>query len=89
MSLIEEKLDINTTDGVLYYNALYKKYEGEIATARAVLNTYFNKSVGIGEHSDLLDEFDKHLEILANAQDKLNTLKENFDIVITGNSLKS
>lgn len=67
---------MNTSE--LYYDALKKKYEAQIADAKAVLTTYFTSSVGIGEHSELLVEFDKHMEILANAEDKLEKLKVHF-----------
>lgn len=63
----------------LYFIALEKKYESQVAEAKATLHTYFNSSVGIGEHSDLLEEFDKHVEVLATAEDKLATLRRNFD----------
>jgi len=63
----------------LYFKALEKKYEAQIAEATAILNTYFNSTVGIGEHSELLDEFDKHIENLANAEDKLEKLHKHFN----------
>ena len=56
--------------------ALVKKYEAEIAEAEATLLIYFNTSVGIGEHPQHLEEMDKFLEKMANAKDKLETLKE-------------
>jgi hypothetical protein len=59
-----------------YYEALIAKYQAEILEAKAVLKTYFTNSVGIGEHSDLIDEFDKQLGKLAEAQDKLSSLKD-------------
>ena len=40
-----------------YYDALEAKYIAQIKEAQAVLQTYFQNSVGIGEHSDLLPEF--------------------------------
>lgn len=61
--------------GDKYYEALKLKYLGEIAEAEAVLNTYFTNSVGIGEHSELLPEFDKWVGKLAEAKDKLNALE--------------
>ena len=66
------------TPGKLYFDALIKKYEAQIAEAKANLTLYFNSPVGIGEHSDLLTEFDKWTEQLATASDKLETLKKNF-----------
>lgn len=61
-----------------YAVALELKYRAEIAEAKAVLETYFKRTVGIGEHSDLLTEFDTWIEKLANAEDKLESLKTNF-----------
>jgi arginine utilization protein RocB len=62
----------------LFFDALKKKYEAQIAEAKATLHTYFNSTVGIGEHSELLEEFDKHLDNLAAAEDKLESLEKNF-----------
>ncbi len=64
--------------GGLYYNALKLKYQSLEAEAKANLSIYFDKSVGIGEHSDILLEFDKWITILTDAQDKLATLERNF-----------
>lgn len=63
----------------LLYNALVKKYEAEKAEAMATLNIYFNSSVGIGEHPQHLEEMDKFVDQLASAEDKLESLKINFD----------
>jgi len=61
----------------IYYTALKKRYEAQIEEARANLSLYFsnNHLAAIGEHSDLLAEHDKWIEVLANAQDKLETLE--------------
>jgi len=61
--------------GNAYYEALELKYKAQIAEAEAVLGTYFKNSVGIGEHSELLPEFDKWIAQLAEAKDKLNALE--------------
>jgi len=58
-----------------YFDALEAKYIADIKEAQAVLQTYFQNSVGIGEHSDLLPEFDKWVGQLAEAQDKLKALR--------------
>ena len=42
--------------------------------AEAVLDTYFNRAVGIGEHSDITEEVNKWVEILSTAEDALETL---------------
>jgi hypothetical protein len=56
--------------------ALTLKYESEIAEAEATLLVYFSNPVGIGEHPQHLEEMDKFVEKMANAKDKLETLKE-------------
>lgn len=56
--------------------ALALKYESEVAEAEATLLIYFNNPVGIGEHPQHIEEMDKFVEKLANAKDKLETLKE-------------
>ena len=67
----------------MFYNALTKKYEAEIAECLATLEVYMNKSVGIGEHSDLLTELDKYVTKLATAEDNLVTLQGHKD-ALTG-----
>ena len=64
--------------GKNYYTALCRKYEAEMAEASANLETYFENTTGIGEHSDILPEFDKWVEQYTNAKDKLESLKELF-----------
>jgi len=72
------------TDPLL--NALRKKYEGEIAVAKANINVYTTNPVGIGDHSDLVAAVDSEVERLSNFTDRLRTLnalihtssKENF-----------
>ena len=59
----------------MFYKALIKKYEAEIEECLATLKLYMNKSVGIGEHSDLLAELDKYVSKLAAAEDNLATLQ--------------
>ena len=56
--------------------ALEDKYEAEISAAHATINIYLNNSVGIGEHPQHLDEIDKLFQKIADAQEKLNTLKD-------------
>lgn len=58
------------------YEALCLKYRSEMAEAEATLLIYFNNPVGIGEHPQHLEEMDKFVDKLTNAQDKLGTLKE-------------
>ena len=62
--------------GEAYLNALIKKYEAELDLAKAHLGTYFNDSVGIGEHSMVSDEIDTWIQNGIDAEDKLNFLKK-------------
>ena len=55
--------------------ALEKKYEAVIAEADATINIYLNNSVGIGEHPQHLEEIDKQVQKIADAQEKLQVLK--------------
>ena len=55
--------------------ALDKKYEAEIAAADATIHIYLNNSVGIGEHPQHLDEIDKQLSKIVEAEEKQNALQ--------------
>jgi hypothetical protein len=59
----------------LLQDALELKYLAQIAEAKATLSIYFESSVGIGEHPQHLEEMDKLIAQLAEAEDKLESLK--------------
>ena len=59
-----------------WWNALHDKYEAQISAAHATINIYLNSSVGIGEHPQHIDELDKQLQIIADAEEKLNILED-------------
>ena len=61
--------------------ALVKQYEAEMAAARANIDVYLNNPVGIGEHPDLVAAVDSEMAKIATARDKLNTLREVWEIV--------
>ena len=50
-------------------NALVKKYEGEIAEAKANIEIYMNNPVGIGEHPDVLDAINSQVLKIATAEE--------------------
>ncbi len=56
--------------------ALEKRYEAEVSEAEATIKIYFNNSVGIGEHPQHIDEVDKLIEKISNAEEKLKIVKE-------------
>jgi CO dehydrogenase nickel-insertion accessory protein CooC1 len=55
--------------------ALEKKYEADIAAADATIKIYLTNSVGIGEHPQHLEEIDKLLQKIVDAQEKLKELQ--------------
>ena len=55
--------------------ALEKRYEAQIAEAEATLKIYLESSVGIGEHPQHLDECDKLIAKVAEAEEKLRALR--------------
>ena len=60
----------------LKYDALVRRYEAEIAEAKAVLEVYFAASVGVGDHPNIVDAMDKMVQKLADAEGKLLSLQE-------------
>ena len=52
------------------------KYEAEAYEAKTMLDMLFNKTVMVGEHTDILKEIDKCSKMLAEALDASNALDE-------------
>ena len=61
-----------------FYSATVDHYKAKRSEALATLELYFNNAVGIGEHSDLLEEIRKWTEVLDNANSVLETLDRDF-----------
>ena len=59
--------------------AMRKKYEADMETALATIDIYLANSVGIGEHPQHIEEMDKLLTKISNAQENLDTLGKHFD----------
>ena len=57
-------------------DALILGYQGEIAKANANIEIYMRKSVGIGEHPDIISAIDSEIEKAAPAQEKLEYVEE-------------
>jgi len=58
--------------------ALCKKLEGEIEVAKANIRVYEKTAAGIGEHPDIVEAIESQVAKLAEAEDKLETIKRNF-----------
>ena len=54
--------------------ALKKRYEAQIAESSATINIYLTNSVGIGEHPQHLDEIDKLLQVIVDAEEKIKVI---------------
>jgi predicted transcriptional regulator len=57
-------------------DALEARYEAQVAEADAIINIYLENSVGIGEHPQHIDEVDKQLQKIAEADEKLKALED-------------
>jgi hypothetical protein len=60
--------------------ALEKRYEAEIAAAKANIEVYLTNPAGIGEHPDLVTAVDFEVTKLAAAEEKLNTITDNWSL---------
>ena len=56
--------------------ALEKRYEAQLAEMDATLKIYLENSVGIGEHPQHIDECDKLITKVAEAEEKLRVLRQ-------------
>ena len=61
--------------------ALEDRYKAQISEADATLKIFLEQSVGIGEHPQHIDEVDKLIQKIANAEENLKVLKEFEDPV--------
>jgi hypothetical protein len=52
--------------------------EGHIKKHTANVEIYLNNSIGIGEHSDILETIEKELEMIAKYDDQLHVLRKYF-----------
>ena len=59
-------------------DALKKKYEAEVDVAKATIEIYLDKPVGIGEHAQFAEEIDKQLEAISCACDKIKVIDKYY-----------
>ena len=55
-------------------DAARKHYEGIAAEAEVTIDTYLKFSVGIGEHSNVMEELRAQIEKLGEARDAIDTI---------------
>ena len=58
--------------------AALSQYEAQRDEALAVLEVYLNNPVGIGEHSNLLNEISEWTQKLTEAEENITTLRKHF-----------
>ena len=58
--------------------ALKTHAEGNIAKHKANVEVYLNNTVGIGEHSDIVETLEKELNSIATYEDQLEVLNKYF-----------
>ena len=56
-------------------DALEDRYTAQISEADATIKIYLENSVGIGEHPQHLEEIDKLLQQIVDAQEKIKELQ--------------
>ena len=56
-------------------DALDARYNAQIAEAEAIIKIYMEQSVGIGEHPQHIDEVDKLIQKIAEAEENLGVLE--------------
>ena len=56
-------------------DALDARYNAQIAEAEATIKIYMENSVGIGEHPQHIDEVDKLIQKIAEAEENLGILE--------------
>ena len=52
--------------------------EGELERAKTNVMVYMNQSVGIGEHSDIVEAIQKELDTMAIAEDRIDMINKHF-----------
>lgn len=59
--------------------ALEQYLLGKVAHHKANIHVYLQNSTGIGEHPDIIESMEQELGKLADADEKLSTLKKFFN----------
>tara|TARA_Y100001937_G_C7065686_1_gene305931 strand:- start:347 stop:565 length:219 start_codon:yes stop_codon:yes gene_type:complete len=62
----------------MMYDAAVAHAKGHIEKHKANVEIYFNQSVGIGEHSDIMETIEKELNMIAQYHDQLEVLEKYF-----------
>ena len=58
--------------------ALLHKYKAIIKESAVTIEIYLTNSVGIGEHPQHLQEIDKLLQVITDAEEKISTIERHY-----------
>ena len=61
------------------YIAMTKRLESRKAEALTMIQLYMENSVGVADHSEILNEIEKWLAILSDSEEKIECLERNFN----------
>jgi hypothetical protein len=59
-------------------NVLLNYFEGQLHKHRMNVENYLQKSVGVGEHSDIMETIERELGHMADYHDKIEVLENYF-----------
>jgi len=62
----------------IMYDALVAHANGQIAKHKANVNIYLNQSIGIGEHSDIIETIEKEINKIGHYEEQLSVLEKHF-----------
>ena len=62
----------------ILYDSLLAKAKADVLDSKAILQIYFENSVGIGEHPQHTEEMAKLLDKVAMAEDRVSVLQRHF-----------
>jgi hypothetical protein len=53
--------------------------QGQIDKHKANVEVYLSNTIGIGEHSDIVETIEKEVDKIAHYQDQLDTIEKHFE----------
>jgi hypothetical protein len=62
----------------IFLDALHDKYIAQISEAKAKATVYLDNSVGIGDHSQFIEELDKLINVISAAEENIKTIHKQF-----------
>ena len=70
----------NAKDKPKKIDVLRQYFTGQLHKHRMNVENYLQKSVGVGEHSDIMETVEKELSYMADYHDKIEVLNNYFDL---------